>query len=155
MTGPLHSTDLDDALDALAELGDDDIDLIITAFRNIAHRASHGHLDINTTQVLLASIAASPDGADLVGACGFLTAEITSRNPALDNLPDNVRKATTRAGEEAAFRLTDTYLREPASEANASLDLPERRCPAVTDNERKELSQKVKEANKQSSNRPR
>lgn len=156
MTSPLHQSDLDDVCDTLAEIGDQDLDLIITGYRNLARRARLGLLDPNHTQVLLASICASPDATDLVGAAGYLIAELTDRNPALDQLTDDARKDAVQAGQEAAFRLTDTYLREPASNACAALDHlePERGCD-VDDQKRKEMHDKVKKANNQSSNRPR
>lgn len=154
MAGPLHQSDLDDVCDTLAEIGDEDLDEIAARFRNIARRARLGLIDPNHTQVLLAAIGASPDATDLVGAAGYLTAELTDHNPALDQLTDDARKDATRHGQEAAFRLTDTYLREPASNACAALDHTERRCH-VDDQKRKEMHDKVKKANNQSSNRPR
>lgn len=122
MAGHLYGSDLDDVLETLAEIGDEDLDEIAARLRNIAHRARTGQLDPNTTQVLLAAICASPDGTDLVGAAGYLIADLTDHNPALGQLTDDARKDATRHGQEAAFRLTDTYLREPASNANAALD---------------------------------
>ena len=153
MNGPLNRNDLDEVLDALAEIGDEDLDRIITGFRNIAHRAHTGQLDLNATQVLIASLAASPDSADVIGACAYTIAELTDHNTALDQLTDDHRKEATRAGQEAAFHLTRPELRDTASLACAALDGPEEVHP-VTDAKRKELSQKVGEANKRSENRP-
>ncbi|QKW31501.1 hypothetical protein HUT11_35655 (plasmid) [Streptomyces seoulensis] len=157
MNGPHHTSDLDDVLDTLAELGDDDIDRIITGFRNLARRARTGHLDLNTTQVLLAAVAASPDSADLVGACAFTVAEITEHNPALTALTDEARKEAIRAGQEAAFRLTDHYLREPASNANAALDVPHPptvQPPAISPEQRQHLHDRLDATNRWSRNRP-
>ena len=153
MPGPLHQSDLDDVCDTLTEIGDQDLDLIVTGFRNLARRARTGQLDPNHTQVLLASICASPDATDVVGLAGYAIAELTDHNPALEALTDDARKDAVQAGQEAAFRLSDTYLREPASNACAALDHTERGC-AVDDQKRKEMHDKVKKANNQSSNRP-
>lgn len=155
MTGPLHTSDLDDVCDTLAEIDDPGLDLIITGFRNIARRARTGHLDPNQTAVLLASLCASPDATDVVGAAGYLIAELTDHNPALNQLTDTARKQAIQAGQEAALHLTDRTLREPASHACAALDHldPERRCP-VDDDKRKKMHDKVKKANDQSRNRP-
>lgn len=157
MAGPLHGSDLDDVLDTLAEIGDEDLDEIAARLRNIARRAATGQLDPNHTAVLAVAICASPERADVVGACALTLAEITDHNPALHQLTDDAAKDVTRHGQEAAFRLRDHWLREPASNASAALDHidPERRCPAVTDEQRKELSKKVADANKKSINRPR
>ncbi|MFE6412569.1 hypothetical protein ACFVOR_37180 [Streptomyces sp. NPDC057837] len=158
MASHVHSSDLDDVCDTLAEIGDEDLDLIVTGFRNIARRARTRQLDPNHTQVLLASICASPDATDVVGLAGYAIAELTDHNPALEALTNDARKNAVQAGQEAAFRLTDDYLRRPASDANEALDHldPERRCHVdrLTDEQRKELSDKVKKANDQSRNRP-
>jgi len=157
MSKPLYGSGLDDVLDTVAEIDDPDIQLLVTGFRNIAHRARTGRLDLETTKLLLATIAASPDGTDLIGACGLTVDELTDSNPALDQLTDISRKTAIQAGQKAASRLSDDYLRRPASEACAALDHldPERRGQAVTDEQKKELSKKVAEANKKSINRPR
>jgi hypothetical protein len=153
MSGPLHSSDLDDVLDTLAEIEDDDLDLILTGFRNITRRARTGQLDLNLTQVLIAALAASPDNTDVIGACAYTIAELTDHNPALDHMSNDHRKEATKAGQEAAFHLTRPNLRDPASWACAALDTREE-AHAVTCLERKELSKKVADANKRSSNRP-
>jgi hypothetical protein len=145
---PLYGTDLDDVLDTLAELEDEGIDLIIAGFRNITDRARNGQLDLDLTKVLLAALAASPDGADVVGACGFAVADLTEHNPALHDLADDARKDATRHGQEAAFRLTDDYPRRPPSEACAALD---RIRPT---DKRQAIHDKVRQANHQSRNRP-
>jgi hypothetical protein len=153
MTSPLSTSDLDEVLDTLTELGDEDLDRIITGFRNLAHRAKTGQLDLNHTGVLIAALAASPDSTDVIGACAYLIAELTDNNPALDQLANDHRKAVTKAGQETAFHLTRPKIRDHASWACAALDRREEVHP-VTDTERKELSQKVAEANKRSGNRP-
>lgn len=122
MTGPLHSSDLDDVLDTLTEIEDDDLNRIITGFRNIAHRAHTGQLDLTLTQVLIAALAASPDNTDVIGACAYLIAELTDHNPALDQLTNDHRKEATKAGQEAAYHLTRPELREHASWTCAALD---------------------------------
>ena len=153
MNGPLDISDLDEVLDTLAELGDEDLDRIVTGFRGLARRASTGQLDLNTTQVLIAALAASPDSADVIGACAYTIAELTDHNPALDQFSNDRRKEVTKVGQEAAFKLTRPKLRDTASQACAALDVRKEVHP-VTDTERKELSKKVADANKRSENRP-
>ena len=153
MNGPLDISDLDEVLETLAEIEDEDLDRIISGFRNIAHRARTGQLDLNTSQVLIAALAASPDSADVIGACAYTIAEITDHNPALDHLANDHRKEAIKAGQEAAFHLTRPKLRDTASAACAALD-PHKEVPAVTDEKRKELHDKVADLNKHSRNRP-
>ena len=124
MRGPISISDLDEVLDTLAELGDPDLDRIITGFRSIAHRARTGQLDLNLTQVLIAALAGSPDSADVIGACAYTIAELTDHNPALDHLTNDHRKEATKAGQEAAFDLTRPKLRNTAATACAALDTP-------------------------------
>ncbi|MYW46387.1 hypothetical protein [Streptomyces sp. SID161] len=122
MNDPISISDLDEVLDTLAELEDEDLDRIVTGFRGLAHRARSGRLDLNHTAVLIAALAASPDSADVIGACAYLIAELTDHNPALDHLANDHRKDATKAGQETAFHLTRPKLRKPASWTCAALD---------------------------------
>ncbi|MFD8839827.1 hypothetical protein [Streptomyces griseofuscus] len=153
MNGPISISDLDEVLDTLTELEDEDLDRIVAGFRGLVRRAQTGQLDINTTQVIIAALAASPDNGDLIGACAYTIAELTDHNPALDQLANDHRKEVIKAGQEAAYHLTRPKLRDPASLACAALDT-RRDVRTVTDTQRKELSQKVADANRQSANRP-
>ncbi|GAA3808719.1 hypothetical protein [Streptomyces chiangmaiensis] len=120
---PLAGTDLGDTLDDLADIGDRDVARIASAIGRIAVRARNGRIDREDAQLLLAAIAGSPDGTDLVGALGLLVAELTAdTNPALSSLTDDARKEAARHGEETAYALTDYTLRAPASRACAALD---------------------------------
>lgn len=146
------ATDLDNLLADLSDTGDEGIDLIVAGLLNIADRARAGALTPDHTQLLLAVLAASPDATDVLGALGLLVQEITAdTTPALHQLDDHARKTAARHGQETAFRLTDDYLRGPASEACAALDAREEVTTVrLTDEQRKELSKKVKEKNEQS-----
>lgn len=159
MAGLPYGSDLDDVLADLADTGDPDIDLLVTGLRNIAHRARTGALSRERTQLLTAVIAASPDATDVVGALGLLLVELTAdTTPVARQLTDQARKEAVHAGEQAAFLLTDPDLRDPASRACAALDHAERGCTdmdGLTDEQRKELSRKNAEKNRQSTNRPR
>ncbi|MFJ8727665.1 hypothetical protein [Streptomyces sp. NPDC093269] len=119
---PLAGSDLGDTLDDLAEVDDRDIARITAAIARIATRARNGHLSRQHTQLLLASIGGSPDGLDLVGALGLLIADLTTNNPALDELTDDARKDAERHGQEAALILQHDDLRRAASDACESLD---------------------------------
>ncbi len=115
-------------------------------------------LTVNDTQVLLAELAGSPDGTDLLGALGHLVARLTNpdSNPALRTLPDDDNRKTAQLrGQRTAHTFTHYSLRNHPSTANAHLEQSERGCKAVTDDERKELSKKVADANKRSEDRPR
>ncbi|MFF7795563.1 hypothetical protein [Streptomyces sp. NPDC007991] len=150
----VDGTELGDILDRLADLGDPDIDLIVTAFRNLAHRRH----TITTTQVLAVALTGDPDALDVTAAAALLTARLfnADTNPALRTLPFDQQEEARQHGKTTAHELTDPDLRTPAAEANAALD-PRKEVPAVkclTDEQRKELSKKVDKANKQSQNRP-
>ncbi|MFH9389855.1 hypothetical protein ACH4KV_24235 [Streptomyces albidoflavus] len=64
------------------------------------------------------------DNPDIVTAIGHLIARLTdaSTNPALADLPEQQQKDVERQGADALYRLTDPWLREPASEAAALID---------------------------------
>jgi len=122
-TTTAYTTDLDELLADLGDIDDGGMRLILAGIRDIADRARAGTLTRERTQLILAVLAASPDATDVLGAFGLLIGEITGdTTPALHRLTDKARKTAVRSGQEAAFRLTDDYLREPASEACAALD---------------------------------
>jgi hypothetical protein len=111
-------------------------------------------LDIPATQLLLTQLCGNADALDAVGAIAGLIEWVTSdANPALANLPLEIRKNVQHQGELAAHALRDPELRDATALACAALNVRKEVHP-VTDNERKELSQKVADANKRSSNRP-
>ncbi|HEX5567108.1 MAG TPA: hypothetical protein VFY14_09335 [Streptomyces sp.] len=119
---PLAGTELADVLADLDGIHPG-IDLIRTGLRLIADDT---HLDVNTTQVLLAILAGSPDATDILGAIGHLAARLTNpdSNPALRPLPADARKETCHQGELTAYHLTDPDLRHTAANACAALDSP-------------------------------
>jgi hypothetical protein len=117
------TTDLDDLLADLADIDDTGIRFIVAGLRNIADRARAGALTRDRTQLLCTVLAASPEATDVLGAIGLTIAQITNTTtPALHQLTDEARKTAAYYGEEAAFRLNDDELRQPASEACAALD---------------------------------
>ncbi|MEU8469567.1 hypothetical protein AB0F30_16865 [Streptomyces sp. NPDC029006] len=122
MNGPISISDLDEVLDTLTELEDEDLDRIVAGFRGLVHRARTGQLDVNATQVIIAALAASPDSADVIGACAYTIAELTDHNTALDSLANEHRKDVVEAGQEAVSDLTRPTLRNTASQACAALD---------------------------------
>ena len=149
---PVDGTDLGDTLD---ELGTDPIHPALTLIRDGIQQLAEDQHDLNTTQVLLAALAGSPDGNDLLGALGLLAARLADpdTNVALRTLPFDRQCQAYKHGWETARTLNDPELRNPASNACAALDNTGRRCD-VDDKKRKEMHDKVKKANNQSSNRP-
>jgi hypothetical protein len=118
---PLTGTELGGLLDDLYGF-DEGIDLICDGIRNIALR----RLPTDRVQLLLATIAGSPDATDVVGAFGRLAERIADADntPALRDLPLDAQKQAQRQGELTAHALTDPDLRHPASTACAALDTP-------------------------------
>lgn len=116
---PITGTDLGDTLEDLEGIHAG-IDLIRDGLRLL----SLDRHDLNTTQVLLATLAGSPDGTDVLGAIGQLVARLTNpnSNPALRSLPLDAQKDARRQGELTAYHLGDPDLRDSASNANAALD---------------------------------
>ncbi|QLJ06832.1 hypothetical protein HZZ00_38035 (plasmid) [Streptomyces sp. NEAU-sy36] len=151
-TSVLDGTELGDLLADLADGSNihPGIRLIAAGYRAIAEDQS---LSIPATQLLIAQLSAAADGVTVVAAAGRLIEWLTSENPVLASLPDAIRKTVQRQGELACSALRDTELTALASEACAALDTRKEVHP-VTDTERKELSQKVADANRQSTNRP-
>ncbi|MFG2970816.1 hypothetical protein ACGFZS_46860 [Streptomyces sp. NPDC048288] len=98
------------------------VDLIRDGIRLIAH----DRLDRNTTQVLIAALAGSGDGTDVLAAIGHLIARLTNAdtNPALRHLPLDIQKQAAHQGWLTAHNLTDPDLRNSAATANHTLDHP-------------------------------
>jgi hypothetical protein len=115
----LDGTELGGILDDLHGF-DEGIDLIVDGIRLIALR----RLPIDQVQLLLATIAGSPDGTDLIGALGRLAERITDtdNSPALRDLPMDTQKTAALHGANTAYALLDPELRGPASAACAALD---------------------------------
>jgi hypothetical protein len=121
---PLDDTELGGLLDDLYGF-DEGIDLICDGIRNIALR----RLTVNRVQLLLATIAGSPDATDVIGAFARLVERIADADntPSLRSLPLDQQKQAQRHGQLAAHALTDPDLRTPASNACAALDTPTRK----------------------------
>jgi hypothetical protein len=115
----IDGTELGDLLDDLAGIHPG-IDLIRDGIRLLAHDRH----TIPTTQLLLATLASSPDALDVTGAIGQLVARLTDpdTNPALRTLPLDVQKDARHQGSLTAYNLTDPDLRHTASTACAALD---------------------------------
>lgn len=116
---PITGTELGDVLEDLEGVHAG-IDLIRDGLRLLALERH----DLNDTQVLLATLAGSPDGTDVLGAIGQLVARLTNpnTNPALRSLPLDAQKDARRQGELTAYHLGDPDLRDSTSNANAALD---------------------------------
>lgn len=130
MSGPFPSTEgnavpnVDDSElgGTIADLADihAGIDLIRDGLRLLAHDRH----DLNTTQVLLAVLAGSPDGTDVLAAVGQLVERLTNpdTNPALRTLPLDQQKDAAHQGWLTAHNLNDPDLRASASRACVALD---------------------------------
>ncbi|WP_416519981.1 hypothetical protein [Streptomyces achromogenes] len=131
MTGPHHvhtecnaipNVDDTDLGDTLADLGDvhAGIDLNRDGIRLLAHDRHN----LTTTQVLLATLAGSPDGTDVLGAIGQLVERLTNpdTNPALRTLPLDQQKTVAHQGWLTRLALNDPALRETTARACAALD---------------------------------
>lgn len=144
---------LEEVLDQLRGINED--------LDEIADRISALHARTYTRderQTVIARIAGNADD-DLITALALLLKDLCIV-PGDEPMPEQNRKEAERHGQEAALWLTDWHLRKPASEASALIDPtndPEGRYAVtrLTDDERKELSAKVRNANRQSTNRPR
>lgn len=119
---PLDTTELGEILtDLTANPSHPAIRLIAHAFTLIAEDTS---LTPNDTQVLLAELAGSPDGTDVLAALGHLIARLTNpdSNPALRTLPNDAQKNAQMEGEQTARTLTHYALRKHPSAAIAALE---------------------------------
>ncbi|MFJ6069073.1 hypothetical protein ACIQHU_39290 [Streptomyces tendae] len=116
---PVHGTDLGDTLEDLQGVHAG-IDLIRDGLRLLALDRH----DLNTTQVLLATLAGSPDSTDVLGALAHLITRLTNpdTNPALRALPLDQQKEATHQGWLTTHHLTDPDLRTSTSTACAALD---------------------------------
>lgn len=79
--------------------------------------------DQDKTQTLLAALAGSSDGTDIVTALAHLIARLANAhsNPCLHTLPLQRQKDAQQHGEHALFALTDPDLHQHASEASAAI----------------------------------
>jgi hypothetical protein len=96
------------------------IDLIRDGIRLIAHDRH----DVNTTQVLLAVLAGSPDALDVLGAIGQLVERLSNpdTNPAIRHLPVDQQKEAAHQGWLTCHNLTDPDHRDTTSRACTALD---------------------------------
>lgn len=147
-------TGLDDTLDDLTGFAwIPGVQQIVDGITTAQQAARAGELDTDATQTLL-SLIGNPHGPDLQEALAGLAREVTNpdTNPTLNDLDNDTRKTVQHLGELHAFETAQYAVRDHTNEA-AGL-ITEGRCPAVTDQQRKELSKKVADANRRSENRP-
>ncbi|WP_371099927.1 hypothetical protein [Streptomyces sp. PU_AKi4] len=153
-------TALDDTLDDLAGFGwIPGIAEFLDFVRTARDAATTGQLDADATQTLLVLIA-NPNGPDLTEALAHLVQDLTNpgTNRALTGLPDDVAKRVQHLGEMHAYETAEYTPRAQPNEAAGLIyehDTREGRCTPMNrlnDDERKELSKKVKDANKRSEN---
>ncbi|WP_042174514.1 hypothetical protein [Streptomyces sp. NBRC 110035] len=118
-----------------------------------------GHMSTDATQTLL-TILGNPSVPDLPHLLAVTVQTLTGPdNPTLHHLPDDIRKNLQHLGELHAFETAEYIPRDHTNEAAALIT--ENRLhtrgevPAMTEEQRKELSRKNAEKNKQSINRPR
>ncbi|MFF7335424.1 hypothetical protein [Streptomyces sp. NPDC008150] len=153
------ATPLQDTLDDLS--GYDwipGVTQIVDGIRSAQHAVAAGQLSLDATQTLL-SLLGNPNGPDLLTALAHLVQHVTSpANPSLGALPDDVRKTVQHCGEAHAYETAEYAPRDQPNEAAGLIfehtPTAGRGCSTVTETDRKELSDKVSKANKQSANRP-
>lgn len=116
---PVTGTELGDTLEDLEHVHAG-IDLIRDGLRLLALDRH----DVNTTQVLLATLAGSPDSTDVLGALAHLIARLSNpdSNPCLRALPLDQQENARKHGWTASYELLDPDLRNGASNVNAALD---------------------------------
>lgn len=153
-------SDLDDTLDALTGFGwIPGITHILTGIQELADAAQHDHLSLDATQTTL-SLLANPNGPDLPELLAHLAAHLThaATNPALTALDDDTRKTVQLAGERHVHDTAEYTPRDHPNEAAGLIDETVRGGVApmtlLDDDQHKELSDKVRKVNKQSTSRP-
>ena len=131
MTGPHHVHTEGNAVPSVddTELGGiladlDGIHAGLDLIRDGIRLLAHDRHTLNTTQVLLAVLAGSPDSTDLLAALGRLIERLANpdTNPALRSLPLDQQKEAAHQGWLTAHNLTDPDHRNTASRACAALD---------------------------------
>lgn len=127
--------------------------------QGLAAIATDISLTINTTQVLLAELAGSPDSTDVLAAVGHLVEHLANAdtNPALHALPTNRQEEARKHGWTASYLINDPDLRNSASNANAALDVPHPptvQPPAISPEQRQHLHDRLDATNRWSRNRP-
>lgn len=150
--------DIDDALDDLTGLDwIPGISHILTGVQDLAEAATEGRLSLDATQTTL-SLLANPNGPDLPHLLAILAAHLTNptTNPALTALDHHTRKTVQLAGEHHVHDTAEYTPRDHPNNAAGLIDEATRGGAPVslTDDERKDLSDKVRDANKRSTNRP-
>ncbi|MCX4911826.1 hypothetical protein [Streptomyces sp. NBC_00878] len=111
---PVDGTELGDVLEDLDGFNAG-IDLIRDGIRHIAT----SRLAVDDTQTLIAALAGSADGTDVLTAISHLVARLThtDTNPALRTLPFEQQKTTQRHGENLVRHLADPDLHQHAANA--------------------------------------
>lgn len=127
------------------------ISLILQGFELIL---ADTNLNVDQTKLLIADLAAFDTG-HVAGILPLVVQHLAGPdNKALEALTDPQRKEAQKLGEEYVLVTSELSQSQIASDVVAALDMPEGRCPDMADEE-KSLSDKVREVNKRSENRPR
>lgn len=133
---------------------------ILDGIRTAQQAAANGQLNLDATQTLLVLLG-NPNGPDLQQALAELAQTITNpdTNTALRALDPHTVKTVQHLGELHVYETAEYAPRDHTNEACGLVYEAAQhaggRCQTVTDDERKELSKKVADANKKSINRPR
>jgi hypothetical protein len=136
---------------------------VVDSIRTAAEAAAAGQLTTDQTQTGLA-LCGNPNGPDLIQALALLAKSLTNpaTNLALAGMDDDTRKTVQLLGELHAHDTAEYGIREHTNEAAGLIYettlTTGRGCTQMsrlTDDDRKELSEKAAKANKQSTNRPR
>lgn len=139
------SDDLADLLDDMAGLHPG-IDMIRHGLALITEKP----LTRSETQSLLHGLAGA-EGLDIVTAIGLTVQDLAA--PLKDRVQD--RETYLLNAKDAVYAAETFTGRQPVIDLIAALDTAGGRCDAMTDEERKELSKKVKKVNDETKKRPR
>lgn len=130
---------------------------ILDGISEMADAAQAGRYTLDATQTTL-SLLANPHGPDLPHLLALLTAHLTNpaTNPSLTALDDETRKTVQLAGEHHVHDTAEYAPRDHPNNAAGLIDEATRggAMTLLDDDQRKELSDKVRKVNKQSTNRP-
>ncbi|MGW1814116.1 hypothetical protein ACWCQM_11220 [Streptomyces sp. NPDC002125] len=131
---------------------------VLDGIQDMADAAQNGHFTLDATQTTL-SLLANPHGPDLPQLLALLATHLTNAdtNPTLTALDHTTRKTVQLAGEHHAHDTAEYTPRDHPNHAAGLIDETVRggAMTLLDDDQRKELSNKVRKVNKQSESRPR
>ena len=151
-------SDLHDALDDFDGLDwIPGLTKVLDGIQDIADAAQNGQFTLDATQTTL-SLLANPNGPDLPQLLALLAAHLTNpdTNPTLTALDHRTRKTVQLAGEHHVHDTAEYTPRDHPNHAAGLIDEATRggAMTLLDDDQHKELSDKVRKVNKQSTNRP-